>query len=370
MNKLIHLPARYLKIALIAVPLLLYGLYLVLIAADRYVSESVVAVRQEGSENTSGLPGAALLLAGLGGASNHDTLYVREFVHSQDLLRKLEGKLKLREHFGSAGADLPYRLRGSESQESFVDYYRSRVHVTYDDRSGLLKLRVEGFEPEYAQRLNRAILDESERFVNETSHQVARERLRFSEVELERASQRLLQARNEVLSFQSKNKLVDPMMQAQASSVLSVELEGTRARLEAELNGLLGYVHEDAYQVKALRGRIAALDKQIDAERSRATADGPRAGGRLNQLALDFQALQMQAEFARDAYKLALIAVENARIESTRKIKSLVVVEPPSLPQTAEYPLVGYNLATLLAICLLTYAIVRLALATVREHMD
>jgi len=370
MNKLIHLPARTLKIALIAVPMLLYGMYLLLIAADRYVSESVVAVRQEGSESAAGIPGAALLLAGLGGASSHDTLYVREFVHSRDLMIKLESQLKLREHFGSAGADLPYRLRSGGSQEDLVDYFRARVHVSYDDRSGLLKLRVEGFDPAYAQKLNRAILDESERFVNESSHQVARERLRFAEGELDRAGKRLLVARNDLLAFQSKNKLLDPLLQAQASGVLSAELEGSRARLEAELNGLLGYLHEDSYQVKALRGRIAALDKQIDVEQSRATVEGPRSGGRLNQLALDFQALQMQTEFARDAYKLALIAVENARIESTRKIKSLVVVEPPSLPQTAEYPLVAYNLTTLLVICLLTYAIVRLALATVREHMD
>ena len=79
---------------------------------------------------------------------------------------------------------------------------------------------------------------------------------------------------------------------------------------------------------------------------------------------------QLQAQFAQDAYKLALGAVENARIDATRKIKSLVVLEPPSKPETAEYPLVAYNLGTLLAICVLLYAIVRLVLATVREHQD
>lgn len=369
MNQIVNLSARTLKIALIAVPLLLYGIYLALVAADRYVSESVVAVRQEGAEGNSMLPGAAMLLAGLGGASNHDTLYVREFVHSQDLLLKLENGLKLRDHYRAAGADLPYRLGSSESLEDFVRYYRSRVHVSYDDRSGLLKVRVEGFDPDYAQQLNAAILRESERFVNESSHKVARERLRFAEGELALAGQRLLKARNDLLAFQNKNKLLDPTLQAQAAGVLSAELEASRSRLEAELNGLLGFLNEDAYQVKALRSRIAALNKQIDTERTRATADGQR-GPRLNQLAIDFQGLQLQAEFARDAYKLALAAVENARIDATRKIKSLVVVEPPSRPETAEYPLVAYNLATLLAICLLTYAIVRLVLATIREHLD
>lgn len=368
MNRIVHLSARTLKLALIAAPMLLYGLYLALVAADRFVSESVIAVRQDSGEG-SALPGAAMLLAGIGTGSSQDTLHVREFVHSQDLLLKLDSRLKLREHFGAPLADLPFKLGRKESLEDFVRYYRARVQVLYDDRSALLRLRVQGFDPAFAQQLNQVILEESERFVNESSHRIARERLRFAEGELSLAGQRLLKARNDLLAFQNKNKLLDPTLQAQATGVLSAELEASRSRLEAELNGLLGFLNEDAYQVKALRGRIAALNKQIDTERTRATSDGQR-GSRLNQLALDFQGLQLQAEFARDAYKLALAAVENARIDATRKIKSLVVVEPPSRPETAEYPLVGYNLATLLAICMLTYAIVRLVLATIREHLD
>jgi capsular polysaccharide transport system permease protein len=369
MNNLVHLSARALKISLIVVPMLLYGLYLGLVAADRYVSESVIAVHQDGSEATAALPGAAMLLAGIGGGGNHDTLYVKEFVHSQDLLLRLEQKLKLREHFGSPKLDLPYRLFAGESLEDFVRYYRARVRVLYDDRSALLRLRVESFDPNYAQQLNKAILEESERFVNESSHRMARERLRFAEGELSLAGQRLLTVRNDLLAFQSKNKLLDPTLQAQAAGVFTAELEASRSRLEAELNGMLGFLNEDAYQVKALRSRISALNKQIETERSRAT-EGNRRGSRLNQLAIDFQGLQLQTEFARDVYKLALTAVENARIDATRKIKSLIVVEPPSLAETAEYPLVAYNLATLLAICLLTYAIVRLVLATIREHID
>jgi capsular polysaccharide transport system permease protein len=368
MNAILKMSARTLKVALIVLPMLLYAVYLVLIAADRYVSESVIAVHQDRGEGAM-LPGAAMLLAGISSGSQQDTLYVREFVHSQDLLLRLDAKLKLREHFNAAGADLPYRLGADDSLERFVNYYRARVNVQYDDRAALLRLRVEGFDAEFAQRLNQAILEDSERFVNESSHRIARERLGFAEGELKGAEQRLFGARNAVLAFQNKNQLLDPMLQAQASGTLVAELEAARSRLEAELNGLRAFLNEDAYPVKALRSRIAATDKQIQTERARATRDGQR-GLRLSQMALDFQGLQMQAEFAGEAYKLALAAVENARIEATRKIKSLIVVEPPSRPQTAEFPKVAYNLATLFAICVLLYAIVRLVVATIREHID
>lgn len=78
----------------------------------------------------------------------------------------------------------------------------------------------------------------------------------------------------------------------------------------------------------------------------------------------------MKADFALDAYKLSLAAVENARIDATRKLKSLVVIEPATLPETAEYPRRLYNLATLLIGCLLLYGVVRLVIATIREHQD
>ncbi len=386
MKQLIHLSPRWLKLALIGVPMLLYALYLGLVAADRYVSESIVAVRQAGGEGAS-LPGAAMLLAGVNPPAREDTLYLKEFIHSRGLLLKLQEQLDLRAHFSAPTLDWPFRLAADASLEDFVDFFRARVEVLFDDRSSLLTVRAQGFDPATAQRLNRAILEESERFVNESSHRIARERLRFAEGELELAAGRLQKSRNQLLAFQNKHRLLDPRAQALAAGALTAELEATKSRLEAELGSLRAFLFDDSYQVSALKSRIAALQQQIDAERRRATTSGTNDtngtsgakgknsndsnnGARLNALALDFQGLHLQTEFAQDAYKLALGAVENARIDATRKLKSLIVVEPPSLPETAVHPRIAYNLATLLAICVLVYAIMRLVLATIREHQD
>jgi capsular polysaccharide transport system permease protein len=374
MKQLIRLSPRWLKIALIGMPMLLYGLYLGLVAADRYVSESLIAVRQAGGEGAS-LPGAAMLLAGVNPPAREDTLYLKEFIHSRGLLQTLQDRLDLRGHYSTASLDWPFRLAPGASREDFVDFFRARVEVLFDDRSSLLRVRAQGFDAATAQQLNRAILEESERFVNESSHRIARERLRFAEGELQLASERLQTARSALLAFQNKHRLLDPRAQALAADTLTSELEATKSRLEAELGSLRAFLFDDSYQVSALKSRIDALQRQIDAERRRATTNGTTGkngnnGARLNALAIDFQGLQLQTEFAQDAYKLALSAVENARIDATRKLKSLIVVEPPSLPETAEHPRIAYNLATLLAICVLLYAITRLVLATIREHQD
>lgn len=62
--------------------------------------------------------------------------------------------------------------------------------------------------------------------------------------------------------------------------------------------------------------------------------------------------------------------METARIDATRKLKSLVVVEPPVLPEIAEYPRRGYNLVTLFVVCCLLYGVVSLIVATIRDHQD
>lgn len=366
MKLLQALTARRLAIAIIAVPIALASVYYLFFASDRYVSESIMTVRQA-SDGGAAIPGIAMMLTGTNPPSRDDTLYLRQYVHSLDLLLRLDQRLKLREHFQKPMADPLYSLPAGADQESFHDYYRNRVEVLFDDAASLLTIRVQGFEPAFAQALNRAILEESERFVNTFSQKMATEQLRFAEGELQAAGSRLQQAKRKVLTFQSTHKLLDPMAQAQASGTLSAELEGQLARLEAELRNARSYLNDDSYQVKALQGQVQALRAQIDSERQRATGGRARP---LNTLAAEFEGLQLQAGFALDAYKLTLAAVENARIEATRKMKSLVVIEPPSKPETAAYPRRLYDIITLLAVCLLLYGVTRLVLATIREHQD
>jgi capsular polysaccharide transport system permease protein len=368
MLELKSLTTRRLQLTLIALPVVLALLYFMLFAADRYVSESTVALRQASGE-TAAVPGAALLLAGLSPPLREDTLYLRQYIHSLGLLQKLEPRLQLRAHYEAEKLDFATRLWGGASQEAFLDHYRERVSVTMDELSSTLTIRVQGFEPQFAQQLNKAILEESERFVNELSNELARRKLSFAEGELIGAGERLQAAKAAVLAFQAKHKLLDPTVQAQASGAMSAEIQASITRAETELRNLSTFLNDDAHQIKALRSQIAANRAQLATEGARATGSGKQSD-RLGELAIEFTGLEMRAGFALDAYKLALAAVENGRIDATRKLKSLSIIEPATLPQTAEYPRRLYNLATLLVVCFLLYGVVRLVIATIREHQD
>ncbi|MDB5818824.1 MAG: capsular biosynthesis protein [Rhizobacter sp.] len=369
MNVVKFLTPKRLALLVIALPMAAAIAYYSVFAADRYVSESIVTVRQA-NEAGGVIPGMAMLLTGANPPSRQDNLYLREYMRSLDLMKRLDARLGLRQHYEAEKLDLVFRLFHSSSRERFLDYYRSRVDVTYDDAASLLSVHTEGFTPEFAYRLNQAILRDSEQFVNGFSHLIARVQLDFNNSELERSSERLQKAKSMVLAFQTEHRLLDPNAQAKAAGVLNTELQAALSKQEVELTSALGYLNEDSYQVKALRTQVAALRSQMSTESARATNVSFDGGDKLNELASKFQDLTLQAQFSQEAYKLTLAAVENARIDATRKLKSLVVIEPPSAPETAIYPRRLYNLVTLFVVCLLLYAISRLVVATVREHQD
>ena len=363
------LSLRNLRIGTIAVPWLLTAVYLGAFASDRYVSESIVAVRAEGA-GISVPPGVDALSAMFGNsaASNEDQFMLQAHILSNDMLRQIDAKLDLRQAYSSPKLDFIFRLAADATQDQFLDYYRSRVVVNVDGPAGLLRIHTQAFTPEIAQAVNQEVVAISERFINEISHHLAREQMSFAESELKKARGRLDAVRGRLQTFQEEYGILDPMAQATASTGLTVELRAMQARHEAELKGMLAYLNDDAPQIAALQAQIGGIREQLQTERRRGVTNTD--GVSLNVLAGRYQELLAELGFVSDAYRGSLMALETARIESTRKLKSLVLVETPALPETAEYPRRLYTLFALLMGLILIYGIGRLILATIEDHME
>ncbi|MEW5838781.1 MAG: capsular biosynthesis protein [Pseudomonadota bacterium] len=352
---------------IVLLPMFLVLVYYGLVAANRYVSESIVTIRQASDGGGSGTPGLAMMLSGINPGSREDTLYLQQYLHSMDMLQYLDKTLNLRKVYEAQAVDVFYRLFPWMSREAFFEYYKKRVQVVFDDISGLLTIRVQGFDPEFARKLNEELLGQSERFVNEISHRMAREQMAFADQELQKARARYLDAKGVLLAFQNKHNLLDPISQAQAMASVGTQLEGEITQLEAQLKDQLTYLQDGTHEIVALRNKIGALQAQLAKERAR-VASGE--GDRMNTLAAEFQNLMLESVFAEDAYKLALAAVENARIEANRKLKSMVVIESPTLPDAAIYPRKLYAILTWLIGLLFVYGIVRMVLATIEDHRE
>lgn len=362
-------PARVTWV-LFVIPVALATVFYSLIAADRYASVSVVSVRDmSGGVGTTSSTAVAALLGGSGAAiSLADTFFVQNYIQSSDLLQKLDKRLNLRAHYSAPRWDLLFRLNPDARREDFLTYFRSRVQATLDETSGLLTIEVQGFDPAFAQQVAQAVVEETENVLNDNAHRIAQERLAFATEQIDRTARQQARARADLLAFQTRYRLLDPLSQATANSALTASLQATQAKQEADLKAAQSFLSEDSLQVRSLRSQLEATKAQIDVERLRAT--GTVDGAQLPALASQYQTLLSLAGFADDEHKAALIAAEQARMDSARKLKTLMVLEPATLPDLPVYPRRWVDWLTVVAVCGMIFTIVRLVMATIREHQD
>jgi len=358
---------KRLQIWLLAVPIGLAVLYFALLAAPRYVSESRVSVRLATVQPTV-VPGVISMTGSPTPLSYEDTLYLMQYIQSMTMLDKLDAKLQLRKHYESPRIDFLGRLWSGTSKEWFQFYYQNRVLMVFDDQSGLLTIDAQAFDPQTALKLQKSILELSEQWVNDYSWRIAREQITFAERLTDDSNKKLQQSKVSVAEFQSKYHLLDPVSQSAAASSLTASLQATLANQESTLNGLMAYMQADSGQIQTLRGQIAATREQLNAERMRATVGSPN--DRLSLLNIEYSNLLLDETLAYNNYVNAAAALESARIDASRKLKSLAVIEDASLPDSATYPRYIYDLVTLIVVCLLVYTVVRLTIATILEHRD
>jgi capsular polysaccharide transport system permease protein len=358
---------HFLALAVIVAPMVLATIYFGLIARDRYVSESKIVVKKS-ADQMSQTATLALPVLGFGTDSvAEDALHLKEFIHSPEMLARLDQRLGLKDAYALRGLDVIYMLPSWATREDFLDYYRRRVELGYDEKMGVLTIRTQGFTADFALALNEAILQEAEKFINEISHRIAREQMEFAGAEVARARKSLDKAQKELVEYQNEHGMLDPAAVSEAAIRIVAELEGQLAAKEAELKALSGTLQDDAAQLVALRQTIQALREQIKTERAKLAS---QKGGTLNQLLASYQDRKALVDFEVDLYKVSLSAYEKTRVEAARKVRNLAVIVAPHLPEEAEYPRRLLALGAALFILVLAYGLLRLTLAIIEDHRD
>ncbi|WP_419670081.1 capsule biosynthesis protein [Campylobacter lanienae] len=339
--------------------------YYTFIAADRYVSNVSLSVKSTDGSSPISLSGIESLV-GVASSSTEDIKLLQEYIKSFDMLQKLDEKINLRSLYEKQKIDLFFRIYSSTSKESYLKYYRDRIHILFDDTTGLLNVAVEGFSPEDARIISAAILEECERFINEISHNIAREQLRFAQGELESAKQKYKDAKNELLAFQNEYGVFDPQSLAKTKAGFITEIELQISKKETELNTMRSYLNDNAPEIVALKAELRAHKEQLEKERRKVASNASQ--DKLNDVVAQFEALYLNLSFAEDVYKTAITAVETTRIEIGRKAKQVVVIQSPYVPDSAAYPNKMYNIITIFVILTLIFGVVRLVRAIIDEH--
>jgi capsular polysaccharide transport system permease protein len=351
----------------VALPVTLATIYYGFIASDIYVSESRFVVRSQQRQSSNGLLGGLLEGTGMGRAQD-EAYTVQDYILSRDALHQLEQRLGVRKAFSDSHIDVLSRFPGldwDDSFEAFHRYYPRRVNVAYDATSSITTLKVSAFNANDARRINEQLLAMSEQLVNQLNKRALEDSIRFATTVVEEAERKTKSAALALSGFRTRGSVFDPerqsTMQLQGVAKLQEELIATKTQL-IQVRGLSA----NNPQIGVLEARAEALQKAIDAE-MRKVAGG---GVSLTTQASEYERLALERGFAEKQLASALASLEQARNEAQKKQLYLERIVQPNLPDYAIEPRRIRSVLIVLVLGLVSWGVLSLLLASVREHAD
>ena len=191
----------------------------------------------------------------------------------------------------------------------------------------------------------------------------------FSRLELDRAVERLKQAREAITRFRSRTQIVDPTadLQGQMGLLSTLEQQLAAALIDADL--LRESTREGDIRLQQADRRIAVIEARIADERGKlgVGVDGTGNDDYANLLS-EFERLAVDREFSEQAYVAALAAFDAAQAEARRKSRYLFAHVKPTAATSSQFPqrelLAGLTLLFLLA----SWAIMVLIYYSVRDR--
>lgn len=333
---------------IVLIPTVLAALYLAVLAQDQYRSTTGFVVRQdEGNSAASSLSGLAQFVGG-SVSSDGDVLF--EFVQSQRLVSEIDAKLDIRNHYaqhwpgvggeGLLDADPVFSIWPEVSIEDLSDYWQRMVRVSFDQGTGLIEVQVLAFDPVMAQSIAQEILNQSQMMINALNDTARADAMRYANADLEAALDRLKKAREAITRFRTRTQIVDPLADLQGRMGVMTNLQQQLAEALIEFDLLRDTNTSSDPRLAQAKRRIEVIQERILSERKNFTGVDTTSAVAEDYPALlaEYESLLVDQEFAEEAYRLALSAVEVARSNATRQSRYLATYIEPTRPETAEFP--------------------------------
>lgn len=308
------------------------ALYCFVIGRDRYTATSEFVIQQalplDGSSASvlSGASSAPSVLISL-----LDGQYLQVYLESADVKKRLfPDSKKFEQDYAPSFPDFRAGLPANSTAPAQLNFYRKQLFVAPQPLTGTVILSTSGFTADQAYRLNRDLLREARRFVNDVNQSINADQNKFAKKEVKIAENNLSQATRSLEVFQEKHGNLSVGEEQSAASSFIAGLESQLVELKVEEAALRRtYRDPNAPEVSFVADQVDELQLQIRQERERAISENGRD---LNTLALEEERLISDVQFAREALQAARLAVDNSRRESLRQFKFVVVLSQPQMP--------------------------------------
>lgn len=350
----------------VVVPTILTCIYLLFLAEPTYQTEVKLLIRENSESGSGAIPGFASSILGLGSkTSMEDAFILADYLHSSAFLQELDSHFDLRRHFADSTTDVLRRLADEPLREQFDGYVRKMLITKIDPESSILTLQIQAFDPELARAMALFIIERAEDSINTLNDRMVASQTAMASRELEDAKQKMMGLRNEMLEFQIRNSMIDPVHETGAffSNIAAIDAKLVAKRTELRIKEQ--YMQDDAAEMRTLRQELTALAEQRAEETRRLVSE---ADGTMADVLRDYEMIKLRNEFALNAYSAAFALAERANIDAARQEKFLLIIAPPHLPEQPVFPRPMVGTLTALALLSVGYGIFRLISATIRDH--
>lgn len=320
---------RPLFVAVVLVPNLLSILYFGLIASPIYTSSAALLVlnpKQNG-------PSLSSLLSGASGDSSEQGGYIlKEYFGSWDAFHKLGAPLKLADNF-KAG-DFVSRFGGVSTAFQTNDvalwrYFQRRIAVTIDQKSGIVSLDVNAYDPAYAHRLATMLLGQAVAHMDAMNDQQTGDFVRNAvarkaaiEAALRSDLAALATFRNQTGTYDPKELYLSNLALMNSLAMKATDLKSQREAIAAATPGN-PQADNLATATQSVRGDIATTARTFPAMARSSSRYEKLLVSRDNNITLLGQ---------------ANMAVQDAQANAEKNRYYLNVISHPSEPLTPEGP--------------------------------
>jgi capsular polysaccharide transport system permease protein len=339
-------------VVMVAIPNIGAAIYYGLIAADQYAVEARFTVRGGAAPKLDSL-------AALTGVPTmqiiQDTQIVVNFVESRAIVEQLDQKFDLRRMFSRFSIDPFSRFNPEKPIEKLVRYWKTMVEASVLMPSGIVVLTVRAFTPEDATKIANGILDASEKLINQMNDRMRHDAVALSELEQQRAGERLTQARIALEKARNDEGMLSAEGTADAVNNLISTARSDLLRMQQEYETQKRNVSVNAPQMRYLQTRISATNEQIALLQAKLTNPTEKGDVKaISNVMSKLNYLELDRQISEKLYSSTVTALERARLSSESKTLYINSFVLPVLPQEAKYPrrfliICGVAIASLLS---------------------
>lgn len=354
---------------IVALPTIIAGVYFGLIASNQYISESSFLVRSAKNQSTNSALG--VIFQGMGIARSQDDTYaVQEYMRSRTALNELSKNIPVRSFYQEKG-DLFSKFNGLnlsywQSEEAFYQYYMDKIQINFDSVSGISTLQVNSFDAAQSKQINEALLQKAELLINQINERARLDTIAFAEKNLKTAQENAQKTAQALMAYRTKNGVLDLKQLSDMKLTLLAKLQDELISIQTQLDQVRALTPDNP-QISGLIAREKSLQSEIRKQSQLITGSNSQS---IAKQAARYQQLSLENDLANQQVSSALKALETARSEADRQQLYLEVVAQPNQPDMPQKPTRIYNIIATFVISLMVYGIVKLLVASVREHKN